>query len=142
MSNPSPSPLRDKVYLETPYVLVHWQSDGPWVFVEWKAWANSTEYRAAHEAILGAIRDHRASRLLIDARQAKVISEDDQRWLTTDWIPRAVAAGRRWTAVVMPSSALVRTIVENIDKRPAQGTPEVRYFDTVEAAGVWLSEVR
>jgi heme-degrading monooxygenase HmoA len=58
------------VYLDTPYVSVHWESAGPWVFVEWKAWANSTEYRAAHGAILGAIRDHRAARVLIDARDA------------------------------------------------------------------------
>ena len=101
--------LRNNVYLDTPYVSVHWEGPGPWVFVEWKAWANSTEYRAAHEAILGAIRDHRAARLLIDARHAKVISEEDQRWLDADWIPRAVTAGRRWTAVVMPSSALVRS---------------------------------
>lgn len=93
-------------------------------------------------AILGAIRDHRAARVLIDARDAKVISEEDQQWLDADWIPRAVTAGRRWTAVVMPSSALVRSIVENIDKRPADSRVEARYFDTADDARAWLSEVR
>lgn len=131
----------DEISLETPYVSVHWESAGPWVFVTWKAWANATEYRAAHEAILDAIRKHHASKLLIDARNAKVISEADQQWLKTDWIPRAVAAGRRWTAVVMPASALVKTIVESIDKRPADKTVEARYFDTTDQARVWLSKV-
>lgn len=142
MGNAEPIPQHHRVYLDTPYVSVHWEGAGPWVFVEWKAWANSTEYRAAHEAILGAIRDHRAARLLIDARDAKVISEEDQRWLDADWIPRAVTAGRRWTAVVMPSSALVRTIVENIDKRPADSRVEARYFEKADDARAWLSEVR
>jgi SpoIIAA-like len=131
----------DETYLDTPYVSVRWEGGGPWVFVEWKAWADATEYRAAHEAILGAIRKHRASRLLIDARNARVISEADQQWLKTDWIPRAVNAGRRWTAVVMPASALVKTIVESIDKRPTDKTVEARYFDTADQARAWLSTV-
>lgn len=131
----------DEVCLETPYVSVHWESGGPWVAVEWKAWADATEYRAAHEAILDAIRKHRATRLLIDARNARVISEADQEWLKADWIPRAVSAGRRWTAVVMPASALVKTIVESIDKRPTAKTVEAKYFDTPDQAKAWLSTV-
>jgi hypothetical protein len=71
-----------------------------------------------------------------------VISEEGQRWLDADWIPRAVTAGRRWTAVVMPSSALARTIVENVDKRPADSRVEARYFDTADEARTCLSEVR
>jgi hypothetical protein len=134
-------PADDETYLDTPYVSVNWESTGPWVLVEWKAWADATEYRAAHEAILGAIRKHRASRLLIDARNARVISDADQVWLKTDWIPRAIIAGRRWTAVVMPTSALVKTIVESIDKRPTEKTVEARYFDTTDEARAWLSSV-
>ena len=140
MADAEPIPPGD-VYLSTPYVSVHWASGGPWVLAEWKSWANSAEYRAAHEVILGAIRDHRAPRLLIDARNARVISEADQEWLNTNWIPRAVAAGRRWTAIVMPTSALMKTIVESIDKRPARSTVAVRYFDTVDEAKAWLSAV-
>jgi len=42
----------------------------------------------------------------------------------------------------MPSSALARTIVENIDKRPAYSRVEARYFDTADEARTCLSEVR
>jgi hypothetical protein len=136
-------PLRpdDETYLDTPYVSVHWESSGPWVFVVWKAWADATEYRSAHEVILGAIRKHRASRLLIDARNARVITASDQQWLKSDWIPRAILAGRRWTAVVMPASALVKTIVESIDKHQTTKAVEARYFDTPDQARAWLARV-
>jgi hypothetical protein len=141
MGDVEPSPPGDRLYLDKPYVSVRWESGGPWVLAEWKAWANSTEYRAAHEEILGVIREHHAPRFLIDARNARVVSEQDQEWINTNWIPRAVAAGRRWTAVVMPTSALVKTIVENIDRHPTSGTVGVRYFDTVDQARAWLSAV-
>src|ERR1700680_563833 len=122
----------DKTYLDTPYVCVRWIGGGPWVLVEWKAWANSSEFRAAHETVLIALRENHASRNLIDATASKVVSNDDQKWLIETWIPRAAAAGRRWTAVVMPKSALARTISENIDKRPRPNLTKVEYFDTVE----------
>jgi hypothetical protein len=90
-------PPGDRLYLDKPYVSIRWESGGPWVLAEWKAWANSTEYRAAHEEILGVIREHHAPRFLIDARNARVVSEQDQEWINTNWIPepwRPVAAGR------------------------------------------------
>jgi hypothetical protein len=131
----------NKGYLDTPYVSVRWDGEGRWVFVEWKAWANSTEYRAVHEAVLLALRENRASRNLIDATHARVVSGDDQIWLIEDWIPRAVAAGRRWTAIVMPKSALGRTISENIDRRQQPNATTVEYFESVADAAAWLSSV-
>ena len=142
MVNREPDPPSDHLYLDAPYVSIHWEAGGPWMAIKWKAWANSTEYRAAHELLLGAIRERHTPRLLIDACDARVVSIEDQQWLNTTWIPRVVAAGRRWTAVVMPTSALVKTIVENIDKRPASNTTvEVKYFDLVADAKTWLSSV-
>jgi hypothetical protein len=141
LDEPRTTPQEDKVYLDTPYVSVRWAGEGRWVLVEWKAWANTTEYRAGHEAILQAIRENRASRNLIDALQGRVVTDADQKWLIDDWIPRAVAAGRRWTAIVMPTSALGRTISENIDKGPRPSLTKVEYFQTVDEAAAWLSSV-
>jgi hypothetical protein len=133
---------RDKVYLDSAYVTIQWNSSGPWVAVKWKAWANSLDWRAAHETTLVALREHRASRILIDVRDARVIPEEDQAWVVENWIPRAIGAGRRWTAIVMPKSALMMTIVENIDKRQGDAHASgVKYFATPDEAEAWLSTV-
>ena len=132
-------PDGDKVYADQPYVSIRWVSDGGWVLVVWKEWADSAEYRAAHETILMAIRENHASKNLIDATHSKVVSDSDQKWLIDNWIPRAVAAGRRSTAVVMPRSALGRTISENIDKGTPSDLTQVEYFDTATEAAAWLS---
>jgi hypothetical protein len=136
-----PDPIGDKVYADEPNVSIRWVSKGRWVHVLWKAWADSAEYRAAHETILLAIRENHASKNLIDATHARVVSEGDQKWLIDNWIPRAVAAGRRSTAVVMPKSALGRTISENIDKGTHSNLNRVEYFETAAAAAAWLSTV-
>jgi hypothetical protein len=136
-----PDPSGDKVYADEPNVSIRWVSEGGWVHVQWKAWADSAEYRAAHETILLAIRENHASKNLIDATHARVVSESDQKWLIDNWIPRAVAAGRRSTAVVMPRSALGRTISENIDKGTHSNLNTVEYFETATEAAAWLSTV-
>lgn len=130
-----------KVYLDMPYVLIQWDGGGPWVYVKWKAWADSSEYRAAQELVIVALRENRASRNLIDSTDRRVISADDQKWLVENWMPRAQAAGRRWTAIVLPSSPLGRTIAENIDRYPRSKLITVEHFETVEEAAAWLSTV-
>src|ERR1700704_6242509 len=130
-----------KVYLDTPYILVSWDADHRWVLVKWKAWANSAEYRAAQEMVIVALRENRGSRNLTDSTDRKVFSDEDQKWLLENWMPRAAAAGRRWTAIVLPKSALGRTIAENLDKHPQSKLINVKLFDTVEAAAAWLSTV-
>jgi hypothetical protein len=141
MSDLEPASAGGKIYLDTPYVLVRWDADGPWVYVKWKAWANSTEYKAAQEVIILALRENHASRNLIDSTDRRVVSDDDQKWLVENWMPRAAAAGRRWTAIVMPKSALGRTIAENIDNQGRSKRNMIEHFETIEAAAAWLSTV-
>ena len=141
MSDPAPAPQGGKVYLDTPYVLVRWDGGGPWVYVVWRGWANSDEYRATQEMIILALRENRASRNLIDSTDSRVVSEEDQQWLVADWMPRAEAAGRRWTAIVLPKSALGRTIAENIDRHPRSSWIKIEHFKTAEQAAAWLSTV-
>jgi hypothetical protein len=141
VSEPTRVSTDSKVYLDTPYIFVSWIGDGPWVYVKWKAWANSSEYRAAQEVILEAIRENRAARNLIDSTDRKVFSPEDQQWLVESWMPRAEAAGRRWTAIVLPKSALGRTIAENIDSYPRSRLITVEHFETLELATAWLSTV-
>ena len=134
-------PQGSKVYLDQPYVLIRWDGEGQWVYVKWKAWANSTEYRAAQEVVILALRDNHASRNLVDSTDSRVVSDADQKWLVENWMARAEAAGRRWTAVVLPKSALGRTIEENIDKHPRSDWTKVEHFETVDDAAAWLATV-
>src|SRR5258706_13023955 len=137
MSDEAPAPRGGKVYLDTQYIHISWDADGPWVLVKWKAWANSAEYREAQEIVIRALRENHGSRNLIDSTDRKVFSEADQKWLLENWMPRAAAAGRRWTAIVLPKSALGRTIAENPGKHPQSNRLNVRPFPTLPDAAAW-----
>ncbi len=118
---------------------VKWDGPGATVLVVWEGWANSTEFAALLEAGVRALKDHRGSRWLADCRRQKVLSPADQDRADREWLPRALAAGLKKFAVVLPDSGLAGM---NIKDRLA-GVPtaklEVGYFATVEQAQEWLA---
>lgn len=89
------------------------------------------------DAIIRALRAHNASRWLLDGRKMRVLKQSDQDWITQNWLPRAAAAGMRLAAVVLPTSAVAMTNVDDVARVSENGI-DVRFFSTVELAAEWL----
>jgi hypothetical protein len=133
------SASQDDVYFHTPGVAsVTWDEEGQLVLVEWEGWANSSEFSALLEAEIQALRMHRCSRVLADCRRQKVLNPADQDRANLEWLPRALAAGLKRFAVVVPSSVLAEVnIKDSLGKVPAHAL-DVAYFATTEEARHWL----
>jgi len=126
-----------QVYLDTPYVSVSWERHC--VVVEWKGWASSADFRAAQLMSIRACEENRASRLLVDARNMKVVLVDDERWWSEEMLPLLALTGVRLVAVVKPANRLAGAIVGDISKTPRNLVAETRQFETLDGARQWLS---
>jgi hypothetical protein len=127
------------IYFNAPGVAsVRWDHDGQLVLVQWEGWANSAEFAALLDAEVHALQQHRGSRVLADCRRQKVLNPADQDRANLVWLPRALAAGLKRFAVVLPSSGLAEVnLKDSLAKVPA-GELDVAYFATVEEAREWL----
>jgi SpoIIAA-like len=67
-----------------------------------------------------------------------LIGSDDQNWLTSDWIPRAMAAGLRRAALITPTFYFNRVAVESVGQRLDPQALTLQFFDSREAARAWL----
>jgi hypothetical protein len=122
---------QDPVYFNHPGVaLVTWNPDLRAACLESQGWADASESHAALDAVIRALRAHRGSRCLVDNRK-KAIKPADQEWIAENWLPRALDAGLRLTAIVEPESGPATVTVQEI---------EVRYFSTVIRAAEWLTD--
>jgi hypothetical protein len=132
-------PTAHDVFFDVPGVAsVRWKEDRQLVLVEWQGWANATEFSALLEAEIAALRKHRGTRILADCRRQKVLRPADQERANKEWLPRALAAGLKCFAVVVPSSALAElNLKASLDKVPAEAL-KVAYFATPEEAWDWL----
>jgi len=132
-------PAANIVFFDKPGVAsVKWDEDGQFVLVEWQGWANPSEFAALLEAEIVALRKHKGSLMLADCRRQKGLSAADQVRANEVWLPRALAAGLKRFAVVLPSSGLAAANLKERLGRVRAGTLEVTYFPTPEEARAWL----
>jgi hypothetical protein len=132
-------PASHDVYFDVPGVAsVRWDEDGQLVLVEWHGWANTAEFGALLEAEIAALTKHHCTRILADCRRQRVLNPADQDRANKEWLPRALAAGLKCFAVVVPSSVLADVNLKaSFDTAPATAL-KVAYFATPEAAREWL----
>jgi hypothetical protein len=132
-------PASHDVYFDAPGVAsVRWDEDGQLVLVEWQGWANAAEFAELLEAEIAVLRKHRCTRILADCRRQKVLNPVDQDRANKEWLPRALAAGLKCFAVVVPTSVLADVNLKaSLDKVPETAL-KVAYFATPEEARAWL----
>lgn len=109
------------------------------VVITWRGFNEGQEFRAPMERALEILRENKASRWLADLRDAKVNTEDDQQWLHSDLIPRAMHAGCRFTAFVVPKSTIAKLGVQRVLRQSGALESETRFFDSMGAARKWLA---
>lgn len=132
-------PAAASVYFDKPGVAsVKWDEDGQLVLVEWQGWADPSEFAALLEAEIVALRKHKGSRMLADCRRQKGLSAADQDRANENWLPRALAAGLKRFAVVVPSSGLAAANLKERLGKARPGALEIAYFATPEEARDWL----
>lgn len=129
----------ERVYFNLPGVaIVKWDAASQAAHIEWQGWAEPAEFRGANDALVQAIKDHGATRVLGDSGQIKVIQKSDQDWVNRDWFPRILAAGLTRLAMVQPASGLAKMNIDDMVSRVA-GQLDVAYFATLGEARVWLA---
>ena len=132
-------PAENIVFFDKPGVAsVRWDEEGQLVLVEWRGWADPTEFAALLDAEIVALRKHKASLMLADCRRQKGLSAADQVLANEVWLPRALAVGLKRFAVVVPSSGLAEADLKQRLAKVRAEALEVEYFLTPEEAREWL----
>lgn len=129
----------DVFYNQPGVAVVTWDPAIGVAHIEWQGWANPTEFAAANDAIITALKRNRGTKSLGDCRNMKVIQQSDQDWVNREWFPKAIAAGLTRMALVVAKSGLAQMIVEDLVSRVPGTKLDVGYFATIEEATTWLT---
>lgn len=119
--------------------VVMWDPTLRAVYTEAQGWADPSEMGALLEAGLQALTEHAGSRWLADGRNMNVIKQADQDFIVREFFPRAVAAGLKRIALVIPKNELAMTTVDQLLHRLPAAKVEVAYFPAVAEARSWLN---
>jgi hypothetical protein len=84
-----------------------------------------------------AIREHRVVGYVSDARKAKVVIPDDEKWARDVWLPQAVAAGLKRMAIVTAPTGFGKMAYDDATKAMDSHGLSMRTFDSVASATTW-----
>ena len=121
---------------------VTWDANWNVVHIEAQGWADTAESCAILDSAIDAMTDHQGSRWLVDGRDMHAIKPSHQEWITENLLPRALAAGLRVAAIVIPRDAEAwksPAVRFRSMAKAADDEIDVRYFSTVEKAREWLA---
>ena len=120
---------------------INYDSDANAVVMKWSGFSKNDEFREANEAVLDFIKQSRANKLLADTRDMKIISIKDQQWLYLNWLPRTIAAGLNFAAIIKSEDFFNRLSVDNVVQQ-VNDHLTVKYFNTFLRAKNWLKVIK
>lgn len=125
-------------YLDEPWLSIIWDQEFNYVYAKFKAFANSSEFRAGTLKILDAIQDKHAASLISDNRKLEGVAVEDQLWLRDTWVPLAVAAGIKRIAVVLAPYGLGKIASQEIISQIGTTKFAMRTFESMTDATKWV----
>ena len=129
--------MDDRIYLDEPYLSIRWRAVPKVLYAEWKGFATGPEFRAALLTGVRAIRELHVAGYVSDARKAKAVSHEDEKWARDVWLPQAVAAGLKRMAVVTATAGLAKVEYDDAATDMDSHGLSMRIFNSIDEAMVW-----
>lgn len=131
-----------QLHKDLDFLLIHWDDSIKSVVMTWKKFARGDHFRNGLNEGVNLIKEKGGLNWLADLRDLGTVTNEDQQWSNEDWYPRAIAAGIRYMAIIMPKSYVSTLSVKNILTKVEDIEIETQYFDSVEEAKHWLGGKR
>ena len=127
------------VHADLPYLYIAWDGEHNCIYLEFKGFATSAEFRSGTLMVIDAIRERNAASLISDNRRLEVVSNEDQLWLRDTLVPQAAASGMKRAALVVAHKGLGKYASQEIVNRLPQGLFVTRTFDSLDDAKEWVA---
>lgn len=127
------------VYFEDKNWVIEWDDVRKWVKVDIIGFVQGEAHKNGSLKIVELLKQKKATKLLTDTRQSKVLGLAEQKWVNEVWVPMLKAAGTRYTATILPQNVIAQMSINAIAKTNKDVTDlENGYFGSLEEAQNWL----
>jgi len=127
--------------METSTYKVYFDAEMNCVTMEWDGYSTSAEFRQGTELMLNTLISHKANYVLADIKNMVLIGSEDQKWVETQFIPRAISFGFAALAIVRPNSYFNKVAIESISYKVDKEKLAIGIFDNLNEAKLWLKSL-
>jgi hypothetical protein len=112
------------------------------VVMEWNGYATSSQFREGTEEMLRVLAEQQMKKVLADIKDMVLIGAEDQKWMETTFLPRAIKLGFQICAIVKPTNYFNKIAAETISHKVEKEKLKIQFFDTAEEAKEWLTQLK
>jgi hypothetical protein len=123
---------------DTPSVTVWYHSDSNIVHSHVRKFVTGKEFQEFLMAGYGVLVKNRARKWLSDDRSNSVLRQEDVEWGNQNWLPKCVAAGWKYWAIVQPEKVLASAPMERLVEDFKGLGITSKFFSDPIAAMAWL----
>jgi hypothetical protein len=127
--------------MQNEYVSLWYHPDDKIVHHRYEKYADSESHRAMLLRGLECLERNQATKWLSDDRNHVVVREEDAVWGAKVWTPRAIRAGFRYWAIVLPVAAIGKLNLSRLGEEHAKQGVTVKMFTDINSAFAWLRSV-
>ncbi len=117
---------------------IYHEHDPNCIRLVWTGFSKPEEFQEACNYALDLLVEYSTDKLIVDNREASVVSKENQAWLAQEWYSIAYANGYRTSAVIVGDNALNKISIKKIETARTGGEFNTQHFDSLEAAKEWL----
>jgi hypothetical protein len=107
---------------------------------QFKADLDSAHMRKTLTGGIDLLKEHQAIKWLSDNRAMHTHSEEDGEWINANWLPRAIAAGWKYWALVVPNDVMGRMNMSEFVQSFYDRGVRIMVFTDVNEAMRWLEK--
>lgn len=111
------------------------------VVMEWNGYATSKQFKEGTELMLNTLIKNNTFKVLADIKDMILIGKEDQEWLDTDFLPRAIKFGFKAIAIIKPDYYFNKVAVDSISYKVDKEKLTINFFDNIEEAKEWLHTI-
>ena len=120
---------------------IYFKEDINAVVMEWDGYATSAQFKEGTELMLNTLVKHHCTKVLADIKDMVLIGMEDQQWLDTHFLPRAIEFGFKAIAIIKPEHYFNKVAVETISYKVDKDKLTINFFDNIEEAETWLQTI-
>lgn len=121
---------------------IYFEPQSGCVIMEWDGYSSSADFREGTELMLNTLISNNASKVIASIKGMTLIGLEDQQWLNTTFLPRAIKFGLKQVAITKPDSYFTKVAVESISYKTDKDKLAINFFDNLPEAKNWLCNCR
>ena len=111
------------------------------VVMEWDGYATSNQFKEGTELMLNTLIQNNSFKVLADIKDMVLIGMEDQQWLNTHFLPRAIKFGFKAIALIKPDNYFNKVAVESVSYKVDKDKLAINFFDNIMEAKEWLKKI-